>query len=111
RLLLVQPAQGRRAARAGEDVADAEALPADGRRPAQQRPPVPAQLPPRKLDGLSLLGRGTGAVATPSGPSGHLLIEGEGRWRTWRPPSPRWGGCLAKRGGWGERREDFPHAA
>ena len=50
------------AAGAGQDVAAAEAVPADGARPAQQRPAVSAQLSARKLDGLSLLGCRAGAV-------------------------------------------------
>src|SRR5690606_28615742 len=48
---------------AGKDVAAAEALSADRARPAQQWPAVPAELPARKLDGLSLLGRRTGALS------------------------------------------------
>ena len=47
---------------AGQDVAAAEAVPADRARPAQQWPAVSAELSARKLDGLSLLGCRTGAV-------------------------------------------------
>ena len=43
-------------ARGDRHVADAGAVPAFRSRPAPERPPVPTELPARKLDGLSLLG-------------------------------------------------------
>ena len=46
----------------GAHVAGDRALPADGARPASERPPVPAELPARKLDGLPLLGQRTRGV-------------------------------------------------
>ncbi len=48
-------------------------LPAHGERPAPERPAVSAQLSARELDGLSLLGYGTGAVE--AAPAGLLLAQ------------------------------------
>src|SRR4029077_16092774 len=62
RLLQLQSAQGRSASRRGPHVAGADALSTNRQRSAPERPPVSAQLSARKLDGLSLLGLGSGAV-------------------------------------------------
>ena len=62
RLFELQSAQGRSAPRRGAHVAGADALSTDSQRSAPERPPVSAQLSARKLDGLSLLGFGLGAV-------------------------------------------------
>ena len=48
--------------RRGAHVAGADALSAERQRSAPERPPLSAQLSARKLDGLSLLGFGPGAV-------------------------------------------------
>ena len=54
--------KGNKGCRDVEHVAAADALRADGARPAQQRPAVPAQLSARELARLPLLGRRAGAV-------------------------------------------------
>src|SRR5580658_9795412 len=60
----LQSAKGRPVAAGRPYVARAQALPADGARPAPERPAVPTQLPPRELDGLSVLGQRAGAVGS-----------------------------------------------
>ena len=55
-LLALQSAQGQPDAGRSQDVALADAVPADGAAPAPQRPAVPAELSARKLARLSLLG-------------------------------------------------------
>jgi hypothetical protein len=61
-VLLLQPHQGRQDARGRQDVPAAEALRADRERPAPQWQAVSAELPAQQLDGLSVLGYGTGDV-------------------------------------------------
>src|SRR5208337_5545448 len=63
RLLGLQPEEGRQVAFGCKDVAGDRALSADGPRPPPERAPVPAQLPPRELDGLPLLGQRAGGVS------------------------------------------------
>ena len=58
----LQSAQGQPDAGGGQDVALADAVPADGAAPAPERPAVPAELSARKLARLSLLGHRAGAV-------------------------------------------------
>ena len=62
-MFAVQSAQGRPTSEGSAYVAGAGALSAQRRRPASQRPAVSAQLPARKLDGLSLLGFGARTIA------------------------------------------------
>ena len=63
RLLALQSAQGQPDAGGSEDVAVADAVPADRASPAPQRPAVPAQLSARELARLSLLGHRTRSVS------------------------------------------------
>src|SRR4029079_15012373 len=59
----MQPSQGKSHAERSEDVAIADAVPADGAPSASQRQAVPAKLSARKLAGLPLLGHRTRAVS------------------------------------------------
>jgi 5-methylcytosine-specific restriction endonuclease McrA len=63
RLLAVQSQEGQSDAERIQDVAVAKTVPADRATPAPQRPAVPAQLPPRELARLSLLGYRTRSVS------------------------------------------------
>src|SRR5215470_12544708 len=62
-MLALQSAQGQPDAEGGGHVPDPDAVPAHGAPPASQWPVVPAELSPRQLARLSLLGQRAGALS------------------------------------------------